>query len=72
METTYQIGHDALAGKTSLGGVMAAVRRHPANVPEILIAALTEVLETRPTKSGIDQALKILKAAAVKLDGGHN
>jgi hypothetical protein len=69
VETTYQIGHDALAGKIDVAGIRAAIRKHPANRAEILIAALTETLETNSGAAGIELALQMLKAAAGMLDG---
>ena len=67
METTYQIGHEALAGKISVAGIKAAMRRHPSNRVEILIAAATEALEVGRAKL----ALQMLKAAASVLDGAQ-
>lgn len=63
--TTYEIGHDALAGKIDAAGIKAAIRKHPSNRAEILIAATTEALETGRAKL----ALQMLKAAAGALDG---
>lgn len=64
---TYQIGHEALAGKISVSGVKNAIRKHPSNRVEILIAAATEALET----SRNELALQILKATATTLDGAQ-
>lgn len=71
METTYQIGNDALAGKISVAGIKTALRKHPANRAEILIAATTDALETRPDAAGAKLALRMLKAAAAALDGAQ-
>lgn len=71
METTYQIGHEALAGKIDVAGLKTAIRKHPANAAEILIAGLTEALETRGGAGGIELALQMLKAAANALDNGQ-
>lgn len=71
METTYQIGHDALAGKIDAASLKRAIRKHPANVSEILIVAVIETLETKPTADGIELALQMLKAAANALDSGQ-
>lgn len=65
--TTYQIGHDALAGKINVEGVKNAIRKHPANRAEILIAAITETLEA----GRIELALRMLKAAANALDSAQ-
>lgn len=65
--TTYQIGHDALAGKIDVAGVRNAIRKHPANRAEILIVAVTETLEA----GRIELALQMLKAAANALDSGQ-
>ena len=66
--TTYQIGHEALAGKINVAGVKAAIRKYPACRVEILIAAVTEALETRPDAAGIERALQMLKAVSNALD----
>lgn len=71
METTYQIGHEALSGKISVNSIKAALRKHPANRAEILIAATTDALETRPDAAGAELALRMLKAAAAVLDGAQ-
>lgn len=66
--TTYQIGHEALAGKINVAGVKAAIRKYPPNLVEILVAAVTEALETQPNAAGIELALQMLKGVASALD----
>lgn len=68
--TTYQIGFAALAGKIDIdvAAVKAAIRKYPANRVEILIAGVTEALETRPDAAGIELALQMLNAVASALD----
>lgn len=69
MYVSYQIGHEALNGKISVPGVRAALRKQPACATEILIASITETLETRPNASGIQDALDMLREAAKHIDG---
>lgn len=64
----YTIGHEALAGKYSVSGLLCALKKQPACKTEILIASLTETLETKPDESGVQVALKMLRAAAKQLD----
>lgn len=68
METTYEIGHEVLNGKMNAQGVVRAIKRQPSCTAEILIAGITETLETRPNPSGIHAALDILQAVAKHLD----
>ena len=51
-----------------MAGVMAAIQKWPAIRVEILIAAVSDVLETRPDEAGVELALQMLKAVASALD----
>lgn len=64
----YTIGHEALAGKYNVSGMLSALKSQPACKAEILIASLTETLETTPDENGVQVALKMLRAAAKQLD----
>lgn len=68
METTYEIGHEVLNGKINAQEVVRAIKKQPSCAAEILIASVTETLETRPNPSGIHDALDILRAVAKHLD----
>lgn len=64
----YAIGHEALGGQCNVSGMLRALKEQPACKAEILIAGLTETLETKPDSSGVQEALKMLRAAARQLD----
>lgn len=68
-QVTYDIGHEALEGKFGVPGVLRALKKQPSCTAEILIAGLTETLETKPNSDGAQEALKMLHAAAKQLDG---
>lgn len=68
-QITYAIGHEALEGKFGVPGMLRALKKQPFCAAEILIAGLTEALETKPNSDGAQEALKILRAAAKQLDG---
>lgn len=66
---TYAIGHEALGGRCDVSGMLRALKQQPSCTAEILIAGLTEALETKPNTDGVQEALKMLRAAAKQLDG---
>lgn len=68
MLLTYQIGHEALKGKPCCAGMIRAIKAQPSCTAEILIAGITEVLETKPDESGAKEAIKMLQAAARHID----
>lgn len=68
MMLTYQIGHEALNGKPSRAGMLRAIKSQPSCTTEILIAGITEILETKPTQAGVQEAINVLRAAARQID----
>lgn len=68
MLLTYQIGHEALNGNPSRAGMLRALKKQPSCTTEILIAGITEILETKPAESGAQEAIAILRAAAKQID----
>lgn len=68
MLVAYQIGHEALKGKISVAGVKSAIKSQPVSAAEILIAGLTETLETMTPEQAVAKSLKMLQAAARQID----
>lgn len=68
MLLTYQIGHEALKGNPCSAGLIQALKEQPSCTAEILIAGITEVLQTKPDERGAKQAIKMLQAAARHID----
>lgn len=64
----YTIGHEALGGKCNVSAMVRALKKQPSCKAEILIAGITETLETKPDLNGVQEALKMLRAAARHLD----
>lgn len=69
MLVAYQIGHEALRGKGGVPGIKSALKEQPSCAAEILIAGITETLETQPPETAVFEALKMLHAAARTIDG---
>ncbi len=70
MHLTYQIGHEAIGSNKAVDGkaMLRAMKTHPACTAEILIAGITEILETAPSPDGASRAIKALQAAAKHID----
>lgn len=68
MYTTYEIGNEALKGKAGVAAVRNAIKREPGCATEILIAGMTETLETKDPAEAVQEALKMLRIMAFQLD----
>lgn len=68
MILTYQLGNEALHGNVSAESVVNAITQQPHCTSEILIASITEILETTRNPAGIDDAIKVLHAVGRHLD----